>query len=306
MINKCLVGAIAAFFFGANFSVAPAVAGSVAIAGGATVCTSYGSIAVNTVGDVTITACTTGSSGLGTPSFVITADALTATTGTPLGIKVTRTVTGGTAGNETLVLTSTVSSTFTPPNVSFTTADGISTAHRTATVNFSATGSAQLAATGASNVSSPTSSAPIVVSAGTGTCSGITAPAYVSEFPGLLTTNSTTAGGTHSIQVASNTSQATGAFHFTIPTSAPMTVSYRFGFTDGGAYTNSEKELNVSKCAGDFSPICSKTVAGSAPFIVDIAANEATCKIVPGGTYYMNVRHKNPGQNMSFILNAGP
>jgi hypothetical protein len=304
MINKFLAGAVAVFFFGANFSAAPAVAGSVAIAGGATVCTAYNSIAVSTTGDVTITACTPAGSGLGTPSFVITADALTATIGTGLGIKVTRTVTGGTAGNETLVLGSTVSGAFTPPSVSFTTADGISAVQRSASVNFSTAGSAQLTATGASNISSPTSTTPIVVSAGTGTCSGIPAPGYISESLGLLTTTSTKAGGTHSIAASETTSKATGAFLFTIPTNA--TLGYRFGFTDGGLYANLQKELNVSKCPGDFSTICSTTLVGSDPFIVDLVENEATCKIVRGGTYYMNVRHKTPGQSMSFILNAGP
>lgn len=310
MTNQWLAGAVAVFFFGATLGATPAIAGSVVISGGATVCTSYASVSVNAAGDLTINTCTTGGGSASTnATFAVGAASTTATTGTPLAVTVTRTIGGGgTAGNDTLTLTSTVGGAFTPATVSFTTADGSGAVQKTSSINFSATGSATLSATGAGAGNTVTGSSAVTVSGGGGgSCSGITPPGYITEQPGTLNPAAAIGGGTHTVDMGSTSEgKPIGAFHFTVPLTPPTNGSYRFDFIDGGQGGNYGKDIKISACPGDISGTCATgTASGSDPLIVPASASPSGCNLVLGNTYYMTVRHK-IATPMGFVLNVGP
>jgi hypothetical protein len=268
-----VIGALIVLLGGANSAMA---AGSVVANDGTTKCTSYSSMAVDAAGTVTIADCNRGSTNA---VFTVVA-AATATTGTALPATVKRTINpGGLPGDDSLNLTSNVAGVFTPAMLNFWSADGL-LKEKGADVNFSATGSATLSATiGSTTVASSsliTVSAPIA-----GQCPSN----FTSVNLGTLPTGN---GTTHYIPVGSGQ-----FFKFKVPTDLVTGKGYSFTYETAVNGNFGLKESAVSTCAGDFTSIgmigpCHGTAMWAGGEV--IANATAACSVIPGNTYYLNIK----------------
>lgn len=299
MIKYWTVSAFSVLLGAASLATAASVTTDDVLA--LTKCATYDSIAVDANGNVKITNCNNGSTGT---KFVVNA-AVTATTGLPLDISVTRT--GGVAGEDNLTLTSTLNgASFNPTVLKFSAA--ANTAALTSTVTFTTKGAATLSVTGGGTTNTVTSKSIEVLDPVPGSCAGITAPAYISPLPGVLNPLEGIGGGTHRIPVSDAESYATGAFSFTVPATPPVQREYTFNFADSSG-GNLGKDINVSQCAGDFNANCLISLAygsDSYHFLPVVATAASTCSVVLGKTYYLNIRSKFKGAPMSFVLNVLP
>ena len=246
MIKHWIVVAFAMLLGG----VSPAMAGSVSAAN-TTICTSYGNIAVDPAGNVSITGCNLGSISA---SFTIVAAVSTVTTGTPLSVTVTRTIpNGGMAGNDTLTLTSNVAGTFTPATLTFAATDGASSS-KPLSITFTVVGTATLSASMGTTVVA--SSSPITVTLGsTASCAGITPYPNKNNVtaPELLSSAGYAFGGVHFTDMVNG--YAAGAIAFQVPADIPRSQYWDVLY---GEYTGGPRLAvysAISECSGDLRAI---------------------------------------------------
>jgi hypothetical protein len=255
-----------------------------------TKCTSYTSMAINTVGNVTIAGCTLSQINA---TFAVTA-ATTATVGTALPVTVTRTIaSGGTAGSDTLTLTTTLAGTFTPAAVSFTGADGaVST--KPSSITFSAAGTATLSATGASTV---TSSSPITVSLqSTSGCTNPISSTYIGLMP---------SGGGIVYDISNPI-----ALRFRVDAADSVNQLYSILYVDYVPSTrHNSMDTVISTCPGNFSAFgmlgtasnCIQLNSLGAGPLLSVKSN-AHCRVDPNTDYYINIRPASPNIDSLFVL----
>ena len=308
MIKHWIIVTFALLLGGAS----PAMAGSVSSATG-TLCTSYSSMAVDPAGNVSITGCNLGSTNA---SFTVVAAAATATTGTPLVVTVTRTLsTGGTPGLDTLTLTSSLAGgTFTPATLNFTAADG-ATSSKSSSITFTAVGTAILSATGATTV---TASSPITVTLGsTGSCAGITPYPIKNNrpVPELIPIGSYGFGAVKLVDMINN--YGVGALAFKVSTDTPVSGYWVGQYTDYTGAAVGPVYAAISECSGDMrgagdpsanvsatDKLCRTDPADT--FLGVVFSNAATtpyCKLVAGKTYYYNMRGSILGAPTGMLVN---
>lgn len=264
---------------------------------------------VSFLSDGTMNVICTGTGGGTTTSFAIsTSPASAATVGSPVAVSVTRTV-SGTPGSDSVTVTATgvTTSANTLSTVNFTAGDGASSTKSAGSVTFSAAGMATISG-------SPAPSIPLAISvAQNGQCGGVTASPYLRDLGSLATIG--TYAEKYVVDVSLN-NYAVAAFKFTIPADAPAGRTYGFTYEEhnlGGTFA--PKTSVLSSCSGDLSgtigvaggSLCVQPAASSGPttgiaFYVGPASG--ACVLQPGGTYYLNVQGRAPGEIMGFLLKS--
>lgn len=259
-----------------------------------TKCTSYTSMAVNPAGDVVINGCNSGNVAPTSATFAVTAASTAVTTGTPLAVTVTRNIASGvTAGNDTLTLTSSVAGTFTPPTVSFT-ATELVTSSQTSSITFSAAGTATLSATGVTTV---TSSNPITVTAPSpGGCTNTITSKDLGAMP---------SGGGVKYDITEPM-----ALRFHISPADPVGQTYTVLYEDSVPSTlHNALDTTISTCSGDFTAsgmpgtqaLC-KVVGSPGGGPIMSVKDSTHCRIEPNVDYYINIRPSTGVKESAFLL----